>query len=304
MSTTDTTVPTLRTALKSYPQTQALLKGDVSSPRIKFDFQEIEPIHRAFKPMAEKQAFDVSEMAIFTYLQAKAFDKPLVLLPVVLAARLQHGCIVYNTDFHDKITPDMLPGKKVGVRAYSQTTGAWVRNILSQEHGVDLPSIRWITFEGAHLDAYKEPSFVTRAPEGGKDLLSMLMSGEVDAGILGNDLPDDPKIKPVIDNAAEAGRAWFAKHGLVPINHMLVVTKKLAQSHPDIVKEIYGLFRRSKAMAPVKAGAADMRPIGFEAISPSLELVIDLAFAQQIIPRRFSVSELFEDARQILGADA
>ena len=233
----------------------------------KFDFQEIEPIYRAFKPMAEKQAFDVSEMAIFTYLQAKAFDKPLVLLPVVLAARLQHGCIVYNTDFHDKITPDMLPGKKVGVRAYSQTTGAWVRNILSQEHGVDLPSIRWITFEGAHLDAYKEPSFVTRAPEGGKDLLAMLMSGEVDAGILGNDLPDDPKIKPVIDNAAEAGRAWFAKHGLVPINHMLVVTKKLAQSHPDIVKEIYGLFKRSKAMAPVKAGAADMRPIGFEAIA-------------------------------------
>lgn len=304
MSTTDTTVPTLRTALKSYPQTQALLQGDVSSPRFKFDFQEIEPIHRAFKPMAEKQAFDVSEMAIFTYLQAKAFDKPLVLLPVVLAARLQHGCIVYNTDFHDKITPDMLPGKKVGVRAYSQTTGAWVRNILSQEHGVDLPSIHWITFEGAHLDAYKEPSFVTRAPEGGKDLLAMLMSGEVDAGILGNDLPDDPKIKPVIDNAAEAGRAWFAKHGLVPINHMLVVTRKLAQSHPDIVKEIYGLFKRSKTMAPVKAGAADMRPIGFEAIGPSLELVIDLAFAQQIIPRRFSVSELFEDARQILGADA
>jgi 4,5-dihydroxyphthalate decarboxylase len=226
------------------------------------------------------------------------------LLPVVLAARLQHGCIVYNTDFHDTLTPDMLPGKKVGVRAYSQTTGAWVRNILAQEHGIDLPSIRWITFEGAHLDAYQEPAYVTRAPEDGKDLLGMLMAGEVDAGILGNDLPDDPKIKPVIANAAEAGRAWFAKHGLVPINHMLVVTKDLASSRPDIVREIYDLFKRSKAMAAAKPGAADMRPIGFKAIGPSLELVIDLAHQQQLIPRRFSVAELFEDARTILGPDA
>ena len=137
MSTKFADPPTLRTALKAYPHTDALLEGKVSSRRVNFEFQEVEPIHRAFKPMAEKQAFDISEMAIFTYLQAKAFEKPLVLLPVVLAARLQHGCIVYNTNFHERLTPDMLPGKKVGVRAYSQTTGAWVRNFLAEEHGID-----------------------------------------------------------------------------------------------------------------------------------------------------------------------
>jgi 4,5-dihydroxyphthalate decarboxylase len=302
--TTQTAATTLKVALKSYPQTAALLEGRVAPKDFALEFHEIEPIHRAFKPMAQKQSFDVSEMAIFTYLQAKSYNKPLVLLPVVLAGRFQHGCIVYNTDFHKTMTPDMLPGKKVGVRAYSQTTGAWVRNILSQEHNVDLPSIRWVTFEGAHLDEYKEPSFVTRAPEGGKDLLGMLMSGEVDAGVLGNDLPDDPKIKPVIPNAAEAGRKWHAEHGLIPINHMLVVTKQLAQSHPDYVREIYALFKQSNEMAPVKAGAVNMRPLGFKAVTPSLEMVLDLAFAQQLIPRRFTVDELFADAKAILGANA
>ena len=146
-----TEIPTFKTALKAYPQTQALLDGRVSSPRINFEFHQIEPIHNAFKPMAQNQTFDVSELAVFTYLQAYAYNKPIVLLPVVLASRFQHGCLVYNKDFHDHLTPDMLPGKKVGVRAYTQTTGAWVRNILAQEHNLDLESVQWVIFEGAHL---------------------------------------------------------------------------------------------------------------------------------------------------------
>ena len=78
-----TNSPILKIALKSYPHTRALLEGRVSSPRLQFEFHEIEPIHRAFKPMAERQAFDVSELAAFTFLQAKAYDKPIVLLPIV-----------------------------------------------------------------------------------------------------------------------------------------------------------------------------------------------------------------------------
>lgn len=296
-----TKCPTLSTALKRYPTTEGLLSGQVTSPTFNFEFHEIEPIHDAFKPMAREQRFDVSEMAVFTYLQAHAYKKPIVLLPVVLASRFQHGCIVYNTDFHDRLTPDMLPGKKVGVRAYTQTTGAWVRNILAQEHSLDLESVRWVIFEDAHLAEYKEPSFVSRAPKGTK-LLPMLMSGEIDAAILGNDLPDDPKIKAVIPDAAKAGRAWHERTGLLPVNHMLVVTRALAHERPDLVRDVYEAFRRSKEMAPTPAGAIDMRPIGFEAVTPSLELVIQLAYEQQIIPERFSVDELFAEARAILGA--
>ncbi len=295
------TIPTLSTALKRYPTTEGLLSGRLTSPLFKFEFHEIEPIHDAFKPMAREQRFDVSEMAVFTFLQAYAYRKPIVMLPVVLAARFQHGCIVYNTDVHKELTPAMLPGKKVGVRAYTQTTGAWVRNILSQEHGLDLKSVAWTTFEDAHLAEYREPSFVTRAPKGTK-LLPMLMSGAIDAGILGNDLPDDPKIRAVIPDAAKAGRAWHDKTGLLPINHLLCVKRDLLRLRPDLVREIYKLFSQSKQDAPTAPGAIDMRPIGFDALAPSLELVIQLAYEQEIIPRRFSVDELFAEARAVLGA--
>ncbi len=296
-------VPQLKVALKRYPTTDALLSGKLTSPLMTFDWHEVEPIHDAFKPMAQRQVFDASEMAVFTYLQARTYAKPLVLLPVVLAARFQHPCIVYNTDFHKELTPEMLPGKKVGVRAYSQTTGAWVRNILATEHGLDLELIKWITFEGGHLAEYSEPSFVQRAPAGEK-LLPMLMSGGVDAGILGNDLPDDPKIKAVIPNAKTAGRAYFDKTGLIPINHMLVVTKELADRRPDLVREIFRLFRESKMNAPASAGQPDLRPLGIKAISPSLQVVVDLAYHQKLIPQKFSLDELFADARSLLGADA
>jgi 4,5-dihydroxyphthalate decarboxylase len=298
-----TDAPILKTALKAYPHTRPLLEGRVSSPRVRFEFHEVEPIHRAFKPMAERQAYDVSELAVFTFLQAKAYDKPVMMLPVVLAARLQHGCLVFNTKFHDRLTPDMLAGKTIGVRAWSQTTGAWVRNILSEEQGIDARSIKWLTFEGAHLEAYKDPAYVTRAPED-KDLLTMLMAGEVDAAILGNDLPDDPAIKAVIPNAAEAGRTWFEKNRLVPINHVLTVTNALAEKNPDAVREIYQLFRRSKSAAPAKPGAPDMCPMGFGAVGPSLQMTIDAAYRAELIPRRFSSEELFADAKRLLGADA
>ena len=294
--------PCLDIALKRYPQTQALLEGEVNSPLMDFRFHEIEPIHDAFKPMAQTQAFDVSEMAVFTFLQAYAYKKPLVLLPVVLAARFQHPCIVYNTDFHKELTPAMLPGMKVGVRAYTQTTGAWVRNILADEHGLDLESIRWITFEGGHLAEYSDPSFVTRGPPGSK-LLPMLMSGGVDAAILGNDLPDDPRIKPVIPNAATAGRAWYDRTGLVPINHMLVVKQSLADERPDLVRDIYRVFRESKARAQSNPNQPDLRPIGIEAIAPSLRLVVDLAHHQKLIPERYDIDALFSGARRILGSD-
>jgi 4,5-dihydroxyphthalate decarboxylase len=280
-----------------------LIGGTVKPQSFAIDFIEVEPIHRAFKPMAERQAYTISEMAVFTYLQAYAYDKPLVLLPIVLAARFQHGCLVYHRDYHDKLTTADLAGKKVGVRSYTQTTGAWVRNILATEYGVDLKGVKWITYEGAHLAEYKEPPFVQRAPAGAK-LIDQFMAGEVDAAILGNDLPDDPKIVPVIPNAAQAGPAAFAKTGLVPINHMLVVTKDLAASRPDIVRDIYATFQKSKAAADLAPTAAALRPFGFSEIAPSLEVVIQLAYDQQIIDRRFTVDELFADAKRILGDNA
>ena len=287
-------------ALNRYPGTEALLSGAVTSETVQFDIDEIKPIFRAFKPMAKDQAYDASEMAIFTYLQARAYGKPLVLLPVILAARFQHPCLVYNKKNYDEVTPETLPGMKVGVRAYSQTTGAWVRNILAREHNVPLEEVNWITFEDGHLEEYQEPAYVTRGPDG-SDLQKMFDNGEVAAAIFGNDLGDDPDIQAVIPDAKNAGRRAYEKTGLIPINHMLCVTKAFLDAEPEAVRELYRMCRDSKAAATVDPDQPDLRPIGFDAIQESLEEVIHLAHHQEFIPEKYSVDDLFAGARQVLG---
>jgi 4,5-dihydroxyphthalate decarboxylase len=300
---TSTQAVRLKTALKTYPHTRALKAGGLTDPAVELMLEEIEPIHRAFAPMARRQAYDVSEMAIVTYLQAKALGKPVVLLPFVVAARFQQGCLIYNTD-RGMLDVAGLAGKKVGVRAYSQTTGMWVRAILSQTYGVPLDQIEWITVEGAHLEEYRDPTFVRNAGPG-KHLVSMLRSGEIDAAILGNDLPDEPQFKPVIVDVMTADRAWYAAHRYVPINHVVVVTKAIAaiaDANPQAVRAVYDLLKRGMAsVAAENVGKPDKLLLGYDALREPLEETLAFCEQQQLLPRKLTVDEIFADSLNVLG---
>jgi 4,5-dihydroxyphthalate decarboxylase len=259
--------------LKTYPHTRAIKTGELSDPRVRLDCIEVDPIYRAFAPMARQQAYDVSEMAIVTYLQAKAYGKPLVLLPTVVAARLQQGCLVYDAR-HGSLTLADLRGARIGVRAYSQTTGMWVRGIMAQTYGVEADQVEWITFEDAHLEEYVDPADATRAPAG-KTMLGMLRDGEIDAAVFGNDLPTDDNIRPVITDHAAADQAWHASHGQVPINHVVVMRRDVAERHREAARAVYELLERGKASAPPTP--ADRLPGGVAALRGRLELVLDSA---------------------------
>ncbi|MGF6772316.1 4,5-dihydroxyphthalate decarboxylase [Paraburkholderia sp. GAS199] len=292
--------PRLNTALKTYPHTQPLKSGELTDPAVELVFEEIEPIHRAFAPMARQQAYDVSELAIVTYLQAKAYGKPLVLLPAVVAARFQQGCIIYNAAQGKPELAD-LAGKRIGVRAYTQTTGMWVRAILGGTYDVPLDQVDWVTIEGAHLDEYTDPPFVRRVGPG-KQLLAMLRDGELDAAILGNDLPDGPEFKPLIDNAAAADKAWYAQHQYVPINHVVVVSQEVADSQPQAVRAVYDLLKRGKAsVAAQNAGKPDKLLFGYDALRKPLEETLAFCEQQRLLPRKLSVDEIFADSAGILG---
>src|SRR6185312_8049699 len=127
----------LRTLLGDHPGTASLKRGLLRSDRVAFDFADITPTHRGFKPMVRDQAFDVAEMAVVTYLMAKSFGKPMVLLPNVVLARFQHAHALYNGK-QGKLKPRDLNGKRVGIRSFTTTTGAWLRGILANDYGVDL----------------------------------------------------------------------------------------------------------------------------------------------------------------------
>src|SRR5829696_3443188 len=145
----------LKTLLGDHPGTTALKNGSVRSDLFEFDFASYSPTNKGFKPMVREGAFDVSEMAIVTYLMAKSFGKPMVLLPDVVLARFQHGHALYNAKA-GKLAPRDLNGKRVGIRSFTTTTGAWLRGILANDYGVDLDSIDWVTFEDAHVAEFMD----------------------------------------------------------------------------------------------------------------------------------------------------
>ncbi len=294
----DTHVTTLSAAFDDYPHTLPLKRGEINSPRVAFAFSDIKPANRFFKPMVRELKFDVSEMAIATYVQAKAYGKPLVLMPATMMGRFQHGTILCNAA--RPLTPAELAGKRIGVRSYSQTTAVWVRGILENDYGVDLDKVRWVTFEDGHVAEYHEPERVERAGAD-KNLLKMLRAGELDAAIYGADLPNDPTLKSLIPDAESSAQRWYARHKVVPINHMVVVTEKLAKSNPQTVKEIYRLLLQAKkATGLPKAGAIDFLPFGLKACRPALQTIITYALQQRLIPRKIEVEDLFDDTTRAL----
>jgi 4,5-dihydroxyphthalate decarboxylase len=288
--------PALLTLLAAHPNTAAMRNGELRSPLVSFDFADIQPANRGFKGVVREQKFDLAELAIVTFLQAKAWGKPYVLLPAVIVARGQHHTIFYNSE-RGHLNPGDLHGRKVGVRAYTQTTGAWVRGFLQEDYGVDFRRIQWITFEAPHVAEFTDPPWVQRAPEG-KQLLQMLIDGEIDAAIFGSENPENTSLKPLLPDAAEVAARWAEAHGGVPINHMMVIRESITETRPDVVREVHRLLKESAAAAPAKKPGPPR--FGVEAVRKSLETIIRYSEQQGLIPRRFSVDELFNDVTRAL----
>ena len=300
-ATTTEKIQTLSVCFGTYPHTQALKSGAITSDRVALHFTEVNPVNRAFMPMAREQKFDVCEMAIVTYLQAKAYGKPLMLMPATMMGRFQHGTMLYNSE-RGTLRPEDLPGRRVGVRAFSQTTGVWIRGILWKDYGLDLNKVKWVTFEDAHVAEYRDPPGVERAAAG-KDITKMLLEGELDAAIFGGAMPSDPQLKSVIPDPEAAAKEWHKKNGIVPVNHMVVLKESLAKWNPSAEREVFRMLLDSKKAAGLpKAGAVDTIPFGFDAVEPALELMSSYAFEMKLTPRRYAVEELFDDTTRVLQA--
>lgn len=272
----------LRTALGKSPLVRALKEGAVSSDRVGFEFVEVDPITRAFRRQTRGMEFDLCEIALTTHAQARAYGKPITALPVVLLRGLHHGALMCRADSPLRGPADLV-GKRIGVRAWSQTTGVWVRGVLHDEYGIAPDSMTWITEEDAHVQEFTDPPYVKRMDQG-QDLRSLLLSGGVDAVIAVAGL-DPAEVRTVIPAADAVAQEWSRRTGVFPINHVVVVKDALLAAHPWLADELMRLFVAAKGDASV--------PYGVEANRAAIELLMRYATRQGLIPRPYRVEELF-----------
>ncbi len=289
---------TLHTAFANYPHVMALKDGSVSSPRIRFDFEDVPVITRAFRRMVRTLDFDLCEIALTTLAQAHAFDKPIKALPIVVMRGFHHAALVCPVGSSIQGPAD-LRGKRIGVRAWSQTTGIWVRGILLDEYGVDHRDITWVTAEDAHVAEYVDPPNVVRIAAG-QDLKAMLEAGEIDAGIAIAGI-DPASVRPVIVDPMKAAAAWFAKTGAYPVNHLLCLKTALVEANPWLPEELLRLFTAAKSASGGPSAearfagivGAEVLPYGLEANRIGIELCLRYAAEQGLIPAAYGVGEFF-----------
>lgn len=299
----------LTTALAPYGHVQALTDGTLSSARVAFEHLKVTPITSAFRRMVRGLEFDVAEMALSTYLCARAYDKPMTALPIFLLRRFEHGSIVAHVKA-DMREPRDLHGRRVGVRSYTLTPGVWVRGILQQAYGVDLSQVQWVIVGDEHVQEYRAPAHAVPAPAG-RDMLSLLQAGEIDAAI-GLRPGEVPEVQPFIPEPRAAGIAYWQQTGIYPISHLIVVKDALLQEHPWLAAELYRLFAAAKehylaqlrtatALRPEDEAVRNLQPIfgadplpyGVAPNRQTLEAFIQFNVEQQIIPRPVAVEDLF-----------
>ena len=275
----------LKTLLGDHPGTAALKNGLVKSDLVEFEFAQYSPTNKGFKPMVREGAFDVSEMAIVTYLMAKSFGKPMVLLPDVVLARFQHGHALYNAKA-GKLTPRDLNNKRVGIRSFTTTTGAWLRGILANDHGVDLDSIDWVTFEDAHVAEYVD---TTKRGPAGKQIIQMLIDRELDA-VLG-EKSDHPDLEAAVCRRHRRGR------GLVRQTQGRS-DQSYGGGEPGVVGAASGNRARSSSPAGgIGCDHGSVRPRCDAALAGTDHRLLA---QQKLIPRAFTVDELFDDVTRAL----
>jgi 4,5-dihydroxyphthalate decarboxylase len=314
-------------AIADYGHTRALKSGEVPIKGIDPGFVQVVPIIGAFRRMVRDVEFDVCEMAPTTYMIARALGAPFIALPIFIMRRFHHGGFVVRPDSGIKVPKD-LERKKVGVRAYSVTTGVWTRGIFINEYGLDSAKVTWVVDDEEHVTTLELPPNVVHAPEG-KSLASMMAAGELQAAFsgpagIGRAGPPtgawetggqaSTQVYPeLIPDVAKVEADWFRRTGIYPIHGLITVRTEVLWKHPWVARALHDAFVAAKKpyiahLEGTQGDSADEKkyrglmplvgdplPYGLRDNLPSIEAMLTYGLQQKLIPKRMSLEEAFVD---------
>lgn len=314
----------LTIAVAEYPHTSAIRNGSIPIEGVDAEIITVKPQIGAFRRMVRQVEFDVCELAPTTYIIARAYGAPFVALPIFVLRRFHHSGLLVRPDSGIKVPKD-LEGRKVGVRAYSVTTGVWTRAVLINEFGLDSSKVTWVVDDEEHVTQMKLPSNVIQTADG-QSLADMMAKGELAAGFHGNagvgrsGSPTggwkevEAHYPDLFPNAAELEAEWYKRTGIYPMHGTIVVKDSVLAEHPWVAKSLFDAFSRAKNewLAGLDAGKlddpsdkkyAELRkivgydplPYGMDANIATIKALEETAFKQELTPRRMSIDELFVD---------
>lgn len=319
--------PRLKIAIADYGHTRAIRSGAVPIEGIAADFVQVVPIIGAFRRMVRGLEFDICEMAPTTYMIARALGAPFIALPIFLMRRFHHSGFVVRPDAGIR-APKHLEGKKVGVRAYSVTTGVWTRGIFVNEYGLNSAKVTWVVDDEEHVAALKLPPNVVLASEG-QSLQSMMKSGAIQAGFTGpagigragppvsgwdkaDDAAADADTYPeLIADAEQAETDWFRCSGIYPLHGLIVVKDECIKRHPWLPRSLMDAFVAAKQpyLEALRRGEGDKPedkryrkflslmddplPYGMTANRASIEALVAYSQQQELIPARPPLDRIF-----------
>jgi 4,5-dihydroxyphthalate decarboxylase len=166
----------------------------------------------------------------------------------------------------------------------------WLRGVLEDDFGIAAHTLRWLTFEGAHVAEYVDPPWVERAAAG-QDMIALLRSGDLDAVIVGFEPPEGDDLRQVFPDVAAAGQRFFARHGFVPVNHLLTLRRDIAAGDPEVAAELLRLFSEHSA-AQARAGRP-ARTVGRAAIDPAIAVAVRTCVSQRLLSRPLTLDEVW-----------
>jgi len=319
----------LSIALSDNERTRPIIEGRVAPEGIRLVPTVVHPSEMFWRQL-KFQEFDVSEMSISSFTIASSLGPtPWVALPVYTMRHFFHTRIMARTD-RGINKPADLKGKKVGVPEYQQTAALWARGVLQHEFGVHARDMEWFmerTPERSHGGAtgFKPPKGVklNYIPPT-SSIGQMLAKGELDATLLylrennlvdrsTTDLSAEPKVKMLFPDEDAEKRRYFAKTGIYPINHCVVVRRSLVEKYPWIALNLYTAFVRAKAEvaqaahghlnAYLESGLLDASArealkkdpmaYGIKAARPVLETIMQYSHEQGLTKRRMTLEQIF-----------
>ncbi|SDK25730.1 PhnD/SsuA/transferrin family substrate-binding protein [Aliiruegeria lutimaris] len=316
----------LKTALGDLQHVAALRRGEIGIPGVQLKFVDVRPQVAAVRRMVRNVEYDICQMAPVTYMIARCHGAPYIALPVFLTRQFHHSGLLCREDSGIRIPKD-LEGRKVGIRAYSATSGVWGRSILVNEFGLDASKVNWVVDDEEHEPRLRLPSNVVHAPPG-YSLASMMAHGDISAGFvgtagIGREGPPElgwetkprakaPPYRPLFREAATLEAEWYRRTGIYPMHGVVVVRHQILAEHPWLAGELYAAFTEAKSryvdlLADGFAQTADDRryrefmtfaegdplPYGSAANRVSIAALMRAVFEQQLVPRQLRMEELF-----------